>query len=292
MIIIAFAIFLTFSIIVGVVFSSHLDQDLESKFLEKNPDFAFSEKLGGKRTYSYEFNEEGISQKFIIKEDESGKTFEYYCDERYVTDRDATVVTSMEDIENVKCVKNIESIIASLSLHTLEEQEQIDLWEKCRFSNHAEILERFPAICILDDKSQYKQPVFFTTSQWEECISLKNSIILDNDTKCIAPNEVVYYQVGGLKDTIPSAEEFLKMDCKDLTHLFPEFPNVDVADAWNTRMHECINEQESLLLQTELEKWNKISCIEVLNNPEMEFEDNVDKRAFDIRWMQCLENEN
>jgi len=91
---------------------------------------------------------------------------------------------------------------------------------------------------------------------------------------------------------IPSAKEFLKMDCEDLNHMFPEFPSVDVADAWNTRMHECINEGESLLLQTELEKWNKIRCLDILNNPEMEFEDSVDKRAFDIRWKQCLENEN
>ncbi len=92
--------------------------------------------------------------------------------------------------------------------------------------------------------------------------------------------------------SIPSAQEFLKMDCEDLTHLFPEFPSEKVADAWNTRMHECINEQESLLLQTELEKWNEVGCLEILNNTEMDFEDNVDKRAFDIRWRQCLENEN
>jgi hypothetical protein len=103
--IIVFPFFLISSIIVGITFSSHLDQDLENEFLEKNPDFAMYEKLNGKRTYFYDFNEEGIAQKFIIKEDESGKTFEYYCDGRYITDRDATVVTSMEDIENVKCVE-------------------------------------------------------------------------------------------------------------------------------------------------------------------------------------------
>ena len=107
-------------------------------------------------------------------------------------------------------------------------------------------------------------------------------------------------QVGGLEQTgmidddvlIRYTTEFLFMDCEYLTHMFPEFPSVEVADALNTRMHECINEQKSLLLQTELEKWNEISCLEILNNPEMEFEDNVDKRAFDIRWKQCLENEN
>ena len=44
--------------------------------------------------------------------------------------------------------------------------------------------------------------------------------------------------------SIPSAQEFLKMDCKELEHHFPEFPNKEVADAWITRMHECLTEQE------------------------------------------------
>ncbi|NND86857.1 MAG: hypothetical protein HKM23_06000 [Nitrosopumilus sp.] len=44
--------------------------------------------------------------------------------------------------------------------------------------------------------------------------------------------------------SIPSAQKFLNMDCKELEHLFPEFPNKEVADAWITRMHECLNEQE------------------------------------------------
>ncbi|MGY5147907.1 MAG: hypothetical protein ACW9W4_07910 [Candidatus Nitrosopumilus sp. bin_7KS] len=45
--------------------------------------------------------------------------------------------------------------------------------------------------------------------------------------------------------SIPSAQEFLQMDCEDLNHLYPEFPNENVADAWITRMHECLNEQEN-----------------------------------------------
>lgn len=45
--------------------------------------------------------------------------------------------------------------------------------------------------------------------------------------------------------TIPSAQEFLNMDCEDLNHLYPEFPSKEVADAWITRMHECLNEQEN-----------------------------------------------
>ncbi len=44
---------------------------------------------------------------------------------------------------------------------------------------------------------------------------------------------------------IPTAQEFLEMDCEKLSHLFPEFPSEEVADAWITRMHECINEKES-----------------------------------------------
>ncbi|AJM91916.1 hypothetical protein [Nitrosopumilus piranensis] len=46
--------------------------------------------------------------------------------------------------------------------------------------------------------------------------------------------------------TIPSAQEFLNMDCENLNHFYPEFPSEDVADAWITRMHECINEQEKV----------------------------------------------
>jgi len=92
--------------------------------------------------------------------------------------------------------------------------------------------------------------------------------------------------------SIPTAQEFLEMNCEELTHLYPEFPSKEVADAWNTRMHECIIEQESLSLQSNLKKWSKVSCLDILNNPEIEFEDNTDKIAFDIRWKQCLENEN
>lgn len=45
--------------------------------------------------------------------------------------------------------------------------------------------------------------------------------------------------------SIPSAQEFLQMDCEDLNHLYPEFPSKEIADAWITRMHECLNEQEN-----------------------------------------------
>jgi len=89
-------------------------------------------------------------------------------------------------------------------------------------------------------------------------------------------------KVGGLKEvsSIPSAQEFLKMDCENLNHLYPEFPSVEVADAWNTRMHECINEQESISdldvkpneidnmseydSVTELETLQQMSCDEII----------------------------
>jgi len=45
-------------------------------------------------------------------------------------------------------------------------------------------------------------------------------------------------------------------------------------------------------LQKELDKWNDISCSYILINPDVKFDGSVDKRAFDIRWKQCLENEN
>ena len=45
--------------------------------------------------------------------------------------------------------------------------------------------------------------------------------------------------------SIPSAKEFLQMDCEDLNRHYPEFPSEEVADAWITRMHECLNEQEN-----------------------------------------------
>lgn len=53
---------------------------------------------------------------------------------------------------------------------------------------------------------------------------------------------------GELKNTLPLplAQEFLKMDCKEIEHMFPEFSNKESADAWNTRMHECLNVTESL----------------------------------------------
>jgi len=37
-----------------------------------------------------------------------------------------------------------------------------------------------------------------------------------------------------IPSTIPSAQEFLKMDCEDLNHIYPEFPSVEVADTFET----------------------------------------------------------
>ncbi|KAF6243197.1 hypothetical protein C6988_04515 [Nitrosopumilus sp. b1] len=40
-----------------------------------------------------------------------------------------------------------------------------------------------------------------------------------------------------------TAEDFMSMECDELDHIFPEFPSEEIANAWNTRMHQCMNEQ-------------------------------------------------
>ena len=65
---------------------------------------------------------------------------------------------------------------------------------------------------------------------------LQNFACLDSES---VPDLVVKHH------SIPSVQEFLQMDCEDLNHLYPEFPSEEVADAWVTRMHECLNEQEN-----------------------------------------------
>lgn len=65
---------------------------------------------------------------------------------------------------------------------------------------------------------------------------LQNFACLDSEP---VPDLVVKH------NSIPSVQEFLQMDCEDLNHLYPEFPSEEVADAWITRMHECLNEQEN-----------------------------------------------
>ena len=90
-------------------------------------------------------------------------------------------------------------------------------------------------------------------------------------------------QVGELEEikmidddisAIPSAKEFLEMDCDELEHIFQEFPDKETADAWNTRMHECIDEQEDavpLVLQPrdkeisdEMKDLKQMSCDEIM----------------------------
>ncbi len=91
--------------------------------------------------------------------------------------------------------------------------------------------------------------------------------------------------------SVPSAEEFLKMDCKYLEHVFPEFPSVEVADAWNVRMHECMDEQGMLQFEVkvadvdgesafEMDKLRQMSCDEIIQrNTEGNYLDG-DNRAF------------
>ena len=56
-----------------------------------------------------------------------------------------------------------------------------------------------------------------------------------------APPEPTIEEVS----SIPSAQEFLQMNCQDLNRHYPEFPSEEVANAWITRMHQCLNELEN-----------------------------------------------
>ncbi|AJW70285.1 hypothetical protein [Nitrosopumilus adriaticus] len=103
--------------------------------------------------------------------------------------------------------------------------------------------------------------------------------------------------------SIPSAQEFLKMDCDDLNHIFPEFPSEEVADAWNTRMHECINEQESLQSQanelgmdkgivTEMENLQQMSCDEIIQrNTEGEYRSSDNREFAREKTLDCSDIE-
>lgn len=86
----------------------------------------------------------------------------------------------------------------------------------------------------------------------------------------------------------PAPKEFLRMDCEDL-YMYQEPPSQDVADAWSTRLHECQNDQEKLPVLIELERWRQISCLDILDNTMLKFENVVSQQAFDIRHNQCVE---
>ena len=112
-------------------------------------------------------------------------------------------------------------------------------------------------------------------------------------------------KVGGLKDisSISSVQEFLEMDCEDLNHIFQEFPSVEVADAWNTRMHECINEKESLLSKTteprrekgivaEMEDLQQMSCDDIIQrNTEGEYQSKDNRMFVREKVLDCSDTE-
>jgi hypothetical protein len=113
-------------------------------------------------------------------------------------------------------------------------------------------------------------------------------------------------KVGGLKDisSIPSAQEFLKMDCKELEHLFPEFPSKEAADAWNTRMHECITKQEPSLSQTsnseidkkiasEMENLQQMSCDEIIeyNSDTRQYQNSDNRKFAREKVLECSDTE-
>ena len=98
---------------------------------------------------------------------------------------------------------------------------------------------------------------------------------------------------------IPSPEEFLRMDCEDLNHMYPDFPNEDVADAWISRMHECINEQKSSQSQTnelgmdkeiatEVEKLQQMSCDEIFErNTQGEYKSKQNREIAREKLIDC-----
>ena len=90
---------------------------------------------------------------------------------------------------------------------------------------------------------------------------------------------------------IPSTDEFLRMNCDDLNHMYPDFPSEEIADAWITRMHECLNQQDQLPVLIELDKWRQVSCNSILHDGKPNFQNNVSQQAYDIRWNQCVEIE-
>ncbi len=109
--------------------------------------------------------------------------------------------------------------------------------------------------------------------------------------------------VGGLKDnTIPSVQEFLKMDCDDLNHIFPEFSSEEVADAWNTRMHECIDKQENIVplmiqprdkgISDEMEHLKQMSCDEIIQrNSEGEYLSKENRNIAREKILDCSDLE-
>ena len=118
-------------------------------------------------------------------------------------------------------------------------------------------------------------------------------------------------QVGGLEETettndnistIPSAKEFLEMECDELEHIFQEFPDKETADAWNTRMHECINEQENIAPLTiqprdketsnEMENLKKMSCDEIIQrNTEGQYLSSDNRKFAREKVLDCSDTE-
>ena len=123
-------------------------------------------------------------------------------------------------------------------------------------------------------------PDELSEEEFEKCASIIKEKRLEDG---IVNTEVV---------VIPSPEEFLKMDCEDLNHIYPDFPSEDVADAWITRMHECLNQQDELPIMIELDKWRQVDCDSILNDGIPNFQNKISQRAFDVRWAQCVDIEN
>ena len=121
----------------------------------------------------------------------------------------------------------------------------------------------------------------------------------------------ISFGVVGLEETktindsisaIPSAKEFLKMDCDELEHIFQEFPDKETADAWNTRMHECIDQQEDaspLMIQPrdkeisdEIEGLKQMSCDEIIQrNTEGQYLNSDNRKFAREKVLDCSDTE-
>ncbi len=101
---------------------------------------------------------------------------------------------------------------------------------------------------------------------------------------------------------IPSAKEFLKMDCDELEHIFQEFPDKETADAWNTRMHECIDEQGNIAplmiqprdkeISDETEDLRQMSCDGIIQrDAEGEYLNSDNRKFAREKVLDCSDTE-
>lgn len=124
-------------------------------------------------------------------------------------------------------------------------------------------------------------PDGLSEEEFEKCVNIIKEKRLENNLENTA--DIVF---------VPSPKEFLKMDCEDLNDMYPDFPSEEIADAWITRMHECLNQQDQLPVLIELDKWRQVNCDSILNDGIPNFQNKISQQAYDIRWNQCMDIKN